>query len=99
MLLYVVVVIEVGDGQFCFVLMDVVFVVWLCDLVDDGIGMIEQWLKDAGVKLVSVQGDGVDCIWFIIFGDMNFEWLIVIFVCLVKVGFCFVDYLMLVEQV
>ncbi|MBR0844134.1 preprotein translocase subunit SecD [Bradyrhizobium liaoningense] len=68
------------------------------DLVEDTVGMIEQRLKDAGIKLASVLPDGTDRIRIFLPGVMELERVTAIFARKVKVSFRLVDLSMPAEQ-
>ena len=70
----------------------------LRDLVEVAIAMIEQRLKDAGVKLASVQPEGTDRIRIVLPGVMEPERVTAIFARKVKVGFRLIDLSMSAEQ-
>ena len=70
----------------------------LQDLVEDSIAMIEQRLKDAGIKLASVQPDGTDRIRIFLPGMMEPEHVTAIFAKRVKIGFRLIDVSMPAEQ-
>ena len=63
----------------------------LRDLVDDAVAMIEQRLKDAGVKLASVVPDGTDRIRIFLPGVTDPEPITAIFARKVKVSFRLID--------
>src|SRR5437762_7654965 len=68
------------------------------DLVEDSITMIEQRLKDSGIKLASVQPDGPDRIRIFLPGVMEPERVTAIFAKKVRVSFRMVDLSILAEQ-
>ncbi|UPK33003.1 preprotein translocase subunit SecD [Bradyrhizobium sp. 186] len=68
------------------------------DLVEDSITMIEQRLKDSGIKLASVQPDGPDRIRIFLPGVMEPERVTAIFAKKVRVSFRMVDLSMPAEQ-
>ncbi|GGI23220.1 preprotein translocase subunit SecD [Bradyrhizobium guangdongense] len=70
----------------------------LRDLVEDAIAMVEQRLKDAGVKLASVAPDGTDRIRIFLPGVSDPERITAIFAHKVTVSFHPVDVSMLAEQ-
>ena len=70
----------------------------LNELVEDSTAMIEQRLKDAGVKLVSVVPDGADRIRIFLPGVTDPERITAIFARKVKVSFRLVDASMSPEQ-
>ncbi|MBR0846972.1 preprotein translocase subunit SecD [Bradyrhizobium diazoefficiens] len=70
----------------------------LHDLVDDSIAMIDQRLKDAGIKLAGVQPDGMDRIRIFVPGEMEPERVTAIFARKVTVGFRLIDLSMSAEQ-
>ncbi|PIT06034.1 preprotein translocase subunit SecD [Bradyrhizobium nitroreducens] len=70
----------------------------LRDLVEDSVAMIEQRLKDSGIRLASVQPDGTDRIRIFVPGEMNPEQTTAIFARKIKVGFRLVDLSMPGEQ-
>ncbi|MGT2501348.1 SecDF P1 head subdomain-containing protein [Bradyrhizobium guangxiense] len=63
----------------------------LRELVDDSIDMVEQRLKDSGIKLASVQPDGTDRLRIFVPGEMDPERVAAIFARKVKVSFRLVD--------
>lgn len=87
-----------GDGLIRLAPTDAASAERLRDLVEDSIAMIEQRLKDAGVKLASVQVDGTDRIRIILPGVMEPEHVTTIFARKVKVGFRLIDLSMSAEQ-
>ncbi|MDA9533519.1 SecDF P1 head subdomain-containing protein [Bradyrhizobium sp. CCBAU 25338] len=87
-----------GDGLIRLAPTDAAFAERLRDLVEDSIAMIEQRLKDAGVKLASVQVDGTDRIRIFLPGVMEPEHVTAIFARKVKVGFRLIDLSMSAEQ-
>ncbi|WP_298241248.1 preprotein translocase subunit SecD [uncultured Bradyrhizobium sp.] len=70
----------------------------LRDLVEDSVAMIEQRLKDSGIRLASVQPDGTDRIRIFLPGEMNAEQTTAIFARKIKVSFRLVDLSMPGEQ-
>lgn len=70
----------------------------LRDLVEDSIAMIEQRLKDSGIKLASVQPDGTDRIRIFLPDVMEPERVTAIFARKVKVSFRLIDVSMPAEQ-
>ena len=70
----------------------------LRDLVEDSVAMIEQRLKDSGIRLASVQPDGTDRIRIFMPGEMNPEQTTAIFARQIKVSFRLVDLSMPGEQ-
>lgn len=87
-----------GDGLVGFAPTDAASAARLHELVEDSIAMIEQRLKDAGVKLASVQPDGTDRIRIFIPEMMEPERVTAIFATKVKVSFRLVDISMSAEQ-
>lgn len=87
-----------GDGLVRLAPTDAAFTARLHELVEDSIAMIEQRLKDAGVKLASVQPDGTDRIRIFIPGMMEPDRVTAIFATKVKVSFRLVDISMSAEQ-
>lgn len=87
-----------GDGLLRLVPTAAASAARLHDLVEDAIGMIEQRLKDADIKLASVQPDGTDRIRIFIPGMMEPERVTAVFAQKVKVGFRLVDGSMTAEQ-
>lgn len=87
-----------GDGLIRLAPTDAASAERLRDLVEDSIAMIEQRLKDAGVKLASVQVDGTDRIRIFLPGVMEPEHVTAIFARKVKVGFRLIDLSMSAEQ-
>ena len=87
-----------GDGLLKLKPTDAALAAGLHDLVDDSIAMIEQRLKDAGIKLASVQPDGTDRIRIFLPGMMEPERVTAIFATKVKVSFRLVDLSMPAEQ-
>lgn len=80
-----------GDGPVRLAPTDAASVARLHDLVEDAIAMIEQRLKDAGVKLASVQRDGADRIRIFLPDVMEPERITAIFARKVTVSFRLVD--------
>ena len=70
----------------------------LQDLVEDTIAMIEQRLKDAGIKLASVQPDGTERIRIFLPDMMQPERITAMLARKVKVGFRLIDLSMSAEQ-
>lgn len=70
----------------------------LHDLVEDCIAMIEQRLKDSGVKLASVEPDGTDRIRIFMPGELDPGRVTAIFARKVKVSFRLIDVSMPAEQ-
>jgi preprotein translocase subunit SecD len=89
---------EGGDGLVRLAPTDVASAARLHELVEDAIAMIEQRLKDAGIKLASVQPDGTDRIRIFLPGMMEPERVTAIFARKVKVSFRLVDLSMPAEQ-
>lgn len=87
-----------GDGLLRLAPTDAAAAARLRDLVEDAIAMIEQRLKDAGVKLASVQPEGTDRIRMVLPGVMEPERITAIFASKVKVGFRLIDLSMSAEQ-
>jgi preprotein translocase subunit SecD len=87
-----------GDGLVRLTPTDAASTARLRDLVEDCIAMIEQRLKDSGVKLASVQPDGKDRIRIFVPGELEPERVTAIFARKVKVSFRLVDLSMPVEQ-
>lgn len=87
-----------GDGPVRLAPTDAASAARLRDLVEDAIVMIEQRLKDAGIKLASVQPDGTDRIRIFLPGVMEPERVIAIFAKKVKIGFRLIDLSMPAEQ-
>ncbi len=87
-----------GDGLVRLAPTDAASAARLHDLVEDAIAMIEQRLKDAGVKLASVQPDGTDRIRIFLPGAMEPERITAIFARKVTVSFRLVDVSMSAEQ-
>ncbi|TCU68493.1 preprotein translocase subunit SecD [Bradyrhizobium sp. R2.2-H] len=87
-----------GDGLIRLAPTDAASAERLRDLVEDSIAMIEQRLKDAGVKLAIVQVDGTDRIRIFLPGVMEPEHVTAIFARKVKVGFRLIDLSMSAEQ-
>ncbi|MCA1416150.1 preprotein translocase subunit SecD [Bradyrhizobium sp. NBAIM20] len=89
---------DAGDGLLRLAPTDAASAARLRDLVEDSIAMIEQRLKDAGVKLASVQPEGMDRIRIFLPGLMEPEQVTAIFARKVKVGFRLIDLSMSAEQ-
>ncbi|WP_407189008.1 SecDF P1 head subdomain-containing protein [Bradyrhizobium centrosematis] len=87
-----------GDGLLRLAPTDAAFAARLHDLVEDSIAMIEQRLKDAGVKFASVQPEGTDRIRIFLPGMMEPEPITAMLARKVKVGFRLVDLSMPAEQ-
>ena len=87
-----------GDGLVRLAPTDAASAARLNDLVEDSIAMIEQRLKDSGVKLVSVVPDGTDRIRIVLPGVTDPERVTAIFARKVKVSFRLVDASMPPEQ-
>ncbi|MGY8636708.1 preprotein translocase subunit SecD [Bradyrhizobium sp. 14AA] len=87
-----------GDGLVRLTPTDAASAARLHDLVEDAIAMIEQRLKDAGIKLASAQPDGTDRIRIFVPGMMEPERVTAIFTTKVKVSFRLVDISMPAEQ-
>lgn len=87
-----------GDGQVRLAPTEAASAARLHDLVEDCIAMIEQRLKDAGIKLASVQPDGTDRIRIFMPGEMNPGPVTAIFARKVKVSLRLVDLSMPGEQ-
>ncbi len=87
-----------GDGLLRLAPADAAFASQLHDLVEDSIAMIEQRLKDLGVKLASVQPDGTDRIRIFLPGVMEPEHVTAVFAKKVRVSFRMVDTSMPAEQ-
>lgn len=87
-----------GDGLLRLAPTDASAAARLRDLVEDCIAMIEQRLKDAGVKLASVQPEGTDRIRIFLPGMTEPERITAIFARKVKVGFRLIDLSMPAEQ-
>ncbi|PDT91201.1 preprotein translocase subunit SecD [Bradyrhizobium sp. Y36] len=87
-----------GDGLVRLAPTEAASAAQLRDLVDDSVAMIEQRLKDSGIRLASVQPDGADRIRIFMPGEMNPEQTTAIFARKVKVSFRLVDLSMPGEQ-
>ncbi|WIW44119.1 preprotein translocase subunit SecD [Bradyrhizobium sp. 62B] len=87
-----------GDGLVRLAPTDAASAARLRDLVNDSIAMIEQRLKDAGIKLASVQPDGTDRIRIFLPGMMEPERITATFARKVKVSFRLIDLSMAPEQ-
>ncbi|EJN11151.1 hypothetical protein PMI42_05560 [Bradyrhizobium sp. YR681] len=87
-----------GDGLVRLKPTDAAAATGLHELVEDSIAMIEQRLKDAGIRLASVQPDGTDRIRIFLPGMMESERVTLIFATKVKVSFRLVDLSMPAEQ-
>ncbi|MBH5370724.1 SecDF P1 head subdomain-containing protein [Bradyrhizobium glycinis] len=89
---------DAGDGLLRLAPTDAASAARLRDLVEDSIAMIEQRLKDAGVKLAGVRPEGMDRIRIFLPGVMEPEQVTAIFARKVKVGFRLIDLSMSAEQ-
>jgi preprotein translocase subunit SecD len=89
---------EGDDGQLRLVPTDAASAARLHDLVEDAIAMIEQRLKDSGIKLASVQPEGTDRIRIFLPGLMEPERVTEIFARKVRVSFRLIDLSMSAEQ-
>ncbi|MFT4120358.1 SecDF P1 head subdomain-containing protein [Bradyrhizobium sp.] len=87
-----------GDGLIRLTPSDTAFASRLHELVDDSIAMIEQRLKDDGVKFASVQPDGPDRIRIFLPGVMEPEHTTAIFARKVTVSFRLIDVSIPAEQ-
>jgi preprotein translocase subunit SecD len=87
-----------GDGPVRLAPTDAASAARLHDLVEDTIAMIDQRLKDAGIKLASVQPDGTDRIRIFVPGEMESGRVTAIFAKKVTVGFRLIDVSMPAEQ-
>ncbi|MET4387716.1 preprotein translocase subunit SecD [Bradyrhizobium sp. F1.4.3] len=87
-----------GDGLVRLAPTDAASAARLRDLVEDAIAMIEQRLKDAGIKLASVQPDGADRIRIFLPDMMEPERVTAVFAREVKVSFRLIDLSMSAEQ-
>lgn len=87
-----------GDGLIRLAPTDAASAARLHDLVEDAVAMIEQRLKDAGVKLAGVQPDGTDRIRVFLPDMMEPERITAIFAKKVKIGFRLIDLSMPAEQ-
>jgi preprotein translocase subunit SecD len=87
-----------GDGLVRLAPTDAASAARLHELVEDAIAMIDQRLKDAGIKLAGVQPDGTDRIRIFVPGEMEPERVTAIFARKVTVGFRLVDLSMSAEQ-
>ncbi|MDN4981725.1 preprotein translocase subunit SecD [Bradyrhizobium sp. WYCCWR 13022] len=87
-----------GDGAVRLAPTDAASRARLNELVEDSIAMIEQRLKDAGIKLVSVVPDGTDRIRIFLPGVTDPERITAIFARKVKVSFRQIDASMSAEQ-
>lgn len=87
-----------GDGLVRLAPTDAASAARLHDLVDDATAMIEQRLKDAGVKLASVQPDGTNRIRIFVPDVMEPERITAIFARKVTVSFRLVDLSIPAEQ-
>ncbi len=91
-------VIDGGDGLVRLAPTDAASAARLHDLIEDAIAMIEQRLKDAGVKLASVQPDRTDRIRIFLPDVMEPERVTAIFARKVTVSFRLIDLSMPAEQ-
>jgi preprotein translocase subunit SecD len=87
-----------GDGLVRLAPTDAASAARLHDLVEDAIAMVEQRLKDAGIKLASVQPDGTDRIRIFLPGMMEPARVTAVFAKKVRVSFRLIDNSMLAEQ-
>jgi preprotein translocase subunit SecD len=87
-----------GDGAVRLAPTEAASAARLNELVEDSIAMIEQRLKDSGIKLVSVVPDGADRIRIFLPGVTDPERITAIFARKVKVSFRPVDVSMTPEQ-
>jgi len=87
-----------GDEQLRLAPTDAASAARLRDLVEDSVAMIEQRLKDAGVKLASVQPDGTDRIRIFLPEVMEPERITAVFARKVKVSFRLIDLSMPAER-
>jgi preprotein translocase subunit SecD len=87
-----------GDGVVRLAPTDAASAARLNELVEDSIAMIEQRLKDSGLKLVSVVPDGTDRIRIFLPGVTDPERITAIFARKVKVSFRLIDASMSPEQ-
>jgi preprotein translocase subunit SecD len=87
-----------GDGAVRLAPTDAASAARLHELVEDSIAMIEQRLKDADLKLASVQPDGTERIRIFLPGVMEPERATAIFAKKVKVSFRLIDSSMPAEQ-
>lgn len=87
-----------GDGLVRLAPTDAASAARLRDLVEDAIAMIEQRLKDIGVKLASVQPDGPDRIRIFLPGVMEPERVTAVLARKVRVSFRLIDISMPPEQ-
>jgi preprotein translocase subunit SecD len=87
-----------GDGWTRLMPTDAAFAASLHDLVEDSIAMIEQRLKDIGIKLASVQPNGPDRIRIFLPGVMEPERVTAVFAKKVRISFRMVDLSMPAEQ-
>lgn len=87
-----------GDGLVRLAPTDAASAARLHELVEDSVAMIEQRLKDADIKLASVQRDGTDRIRIFIPGMMEPDRVTAIFATKVKVSFRLIDISMSAEQ-
>ncbi|MGY8710131.1 preprotein translocase subunit SecD [Bradyrhizobium sp. 18BD] len=89
---------DVGDGLTRLAPTDAACAARLRELVEDSIAMIEQRLKDAGIKLASVMPDGADRIRIFLPGMMEPDRVTAIFATKIKVSFRLIDVSMSAEQ-
>jgi len=82
---------DAGDGMMRIAPTEAASAARLRELVDDCIDMIEQRLKDSGVKLASVQPAGADRLRIFVPGEMDPERVTAIFARKVKVSFRLID--------
>lgn len=87
-----------GDGLVRLAPTDAASAARLRELVEDSIAMIEQRLKDAGIKLASVMPDRTDRIRIFLPGMMEPDRVTAIFATKVKVSFRLIDVSMSAEQ-
>jgi len=87
-----------GDGLMRLAPTDAASAARLRELVEDSIAMIEQRLRDAGIKLASVMPDGADRIRIFLPGMMEPDRVTAIFATKVKVSFRLIDVSMSAEQ-
>ena len=87
-----------GDGSVRLAPTEAASAARLRDLVEDCIAMIEQRLKDSGIRLASVQPDGTDRIRIFMPGEMDPQPVTATFARKVKVSFRLVDLSMPGEQ-
>ncbi|HEV2159743.1 SecDF P1 head subdomain-containing protein [Bradyrhizobium sp.] len=87
-----------GDGLMRLAPTDAASAARLRELVEDSIAMIEQRLRDAGIKLAGVMPDGADRIRIFLPGMMEPDRVTAIFATKVKVSFRLIDVSMSAEQ-